>query len=102
MKSEISKIQAAIEAGQGKPVPAPGAVACCRVYVCVQAANSALVAKAAKGLGMIYQKKAHYGLSHVLYVGYDNAKGDVAAKGQGIVVALQGLGIPAYLELAGD
>lgn len=99
---EVGRIYQAILAGKGKPVAVPHGMSCARVYVCVGHSMSAAVAKAAKKAGMIFQKKAHYGYSHALYAGYDTGSGAQAAIGHGIVLALEAIGVPAYLEFGED
>jgi len=86
-----------------KPVAAERPIGCCRVYVLISSEEAAKdVAKAAKKLGKIYQKKAHYGLSRALYVGYDNMDGMAFARGKAIVGALHAAGIGSCVEVCPD
>lgn len=75
---------------------------CGRVYVCVPKEHATAVAAAAKKLGVIFQRKGHYGLSNTLYVGYDNADGRALAKGEAIAESLTKAGIRAYHEVCAD
>lgn len=77
-------------------------MSCARVYVGVPKEHAKGVKAAAKKLGLIFQAKGHYGFTNVLYVGYDNAKGDVAAKGNAIAKAFNEAGVPAYIEYGED
>lgn len=77
---------------------------CGRVYVSVTGDRATIngVAAAAKKLGIIFQRKAHYGMRNALYVGYDNASGRLLAKGEAVAEALTAAGIPAYMDAHGD
>mgnify|MGYP001217401264 CR=1 FL=1 len=99
---EAKKLEFVIGAGMGAPVAVGHGMSCARVYVVVQAEKADLVAAAAKRFGLIFQKKAHYGYSNALYVGYDTGTGRVAAQGNGIVKAFEAEGIKAYLEFGED
>lgn len=77
---------------------------CGRVYVSVSGEREFVnaFAAAAKKLGLIFQRKAHYGLRNALYVGYDNADGNALAKGEAVAEALKARGFSAYSEAFGD
>lgn len=78
---------------------------CGRVYVSVSGCDRATVtaiAAAAKKLGLIFQRKAHYGLRNAIYIGYDNADGNAIAKGEVFAESLKASGIQAYSDAFGD
>lgn len=81
---------------------------CCRVYITFSEEDGKGIAKAAKALqkaGMsscIFQKKAYYGLSNALYVGYDNCDGKALAKATAMIAKLKEFGIVATREECGD
>ena len=63
----------------GDPEPGIGA---CRVYVSLIGKEHVKgIAAAAKSLGKIFQKKAYYGLTNALYIGYDNFSGSELSRG---------------------
>lgn len=102
-KAEVIK---AVEAAFAlRPAPKTGAFGGCgRVYVVVSGDRATInaVAAAAKKLGVIFQRKAYYGLRNALYVGYDNADGRALARGEAIAEHLTAAGIPAYSEACAD
>lgn len=79
---------------------------CCRVYVEIFAGKDRAlindIAAACKEVGQIFQRKAHYGMSNAVYVGYDNHDGHALARGTLIADALRSLGIDAYRSDHGD
>jgi len=103
---EKSSVVEAVTVAFGLQVaPKQGAFGGCgRVYVCVSGDKATInaVAAAAKKLGLIFQRKAHYGLGNALYIGYDNADGRAIARGEAIAESLTKAGLPAYMEACGD
>lgn len=86
-----------------KPVAAEPAIGCCRVYVGISDPEAAkAVAKAAKKIGKIFDKKSHYGTRNALYVGYDNCDGRALARATAIVSALKAAGVDSYRDEHGD
>jgi hypothetical protein len=88
-----------------KVAPKQGAFGGCgRVYisVCGDRAVINAVSAAAKKLGIIFQRKAAYGMRNALYVGYDNADGRAMARGEAIAEYLKANGIVAYMDAHGD
>ena len=86
-----------------KPVTAERGIGCGRIYVAISDKEAAKeVAKAAKKLGKIWQKKSHYGTSNALYIGYDNCDGLALARGTAVVAALKAAGISCYRDEHGD
>lgn len=76
---------------------------CGRAYVCIggdRKAKSA-VRQAAKRLRMVYQSQG-YGVSHALYVGYDNATSKAWSQAEQIAANLRDLGITAYADGVSD
>jgi hypothetical protein len=83
--------------------PAERACGIGRVYVViVDREHTRGIATAAGKLGRIWQKKAHYGMTNALYVGYDNHDGKTMAQGTAIVATLAKYGIKAYRDEHGD
>lgn len=108
----LAAVLAEVKTSTVTPVRASG---CGRVYVClsgfdmtsmtsrkVDAKIVKAVAEAAKKVGMIFQRKAHYGMTNALYVGYDNATGRELAKGELLARRLTEAGVPAYCDAHGD
>lgn len=81
---------------QARPIGA------CRVYVTFSDEHAKGVGAAAKALGKIFQKKAHYGFRNALYVGYDNFEGTVIARANAIEAEFVKQGVSACVEYAGD
>ncbi len=77
-----------------------GTSGCGRVYVVVSGDRSTInaVAAAAKKLNVIFQRRAHYGMSNALYIGYDNADGKALAKGEAVAASLSAAGLSAYMD----
>lgn len=100
---DVAVVKAALSKALAAPAEAKSAGGAGRVYVVVpDNAHAALVGKAAKALGMIYQKRAYYGLRNALYVGYINFVGREWSKALNIVDELSKIGISAYDDLCGD
>lgn len=84
-------------------VPRERGIGCGRIYVIiVDKAQARGIAKAAKALGKIFQRKGYYGITNALYVGYDNCDGRALAHGTAIVTCLQAHGIACYRDEHGD
>jgi phosphomannomutase len=87
----------------GAPVVREQGIGACRVYVSLTDKEHATgIAKAAKALGKIFQRKAHYGLTNALYIGYDNFSGSELSRGATVVKVLQAAGIECYRTEEGD
>jgi len=85
------------------PIARERGIGCGRVYVVISdKAQAKLVEKAAKKLDKIFQKKAHYGMTNALYIGYDNCDGAALARGTAVVKALKEAGINCYRDEHGD
>lgn len=84
------------------PAPKERGCGCCRVYVSVDSAHARGIAKAAKSLGKIFQKKSYYGASNALYIGYDNSDGIALARGSAVVEVLKAYGISCYRDECAD
>lgn len=101
---------------RNEPVTPKRASGCGCVYVCLSGSMNTetlkyekvkpevvkAVAKAAEATGMIFQRKAHYGFSNALYVGYDNADGRALALGELLAQKLTDAGIKAYMDAGAD
>lgn len=86
-----------------KPISAERAIGCGRIYVAISDKEAAKnVAKAAKKIGKIFDKRSHYGTSNALYIGYDNCDGIALARGTAVVAALKAAGISCYRDEHGD
>lgn len=78
-------------------------LSCARVYVMVSdKAHVAGIEAAAKALGKQFQKKAHYGFSNALYIGYDNATGQTYGQGLAVAAHLSVCGISSYCDAGED
>ena len=78
---------------------------CCRVYVCLMGLDQKTRKEAAtfaKAHGMIFQKKAYYGLTDAIYIGYDNCDGIAHGRGKAFAGYLEATGLRCYVELCGD
>ena len=79
------------------------AIGCCRVYVVIsEKAARPLVKAACQISGAMYLKDAHGTSGNAIYVGYDNCRGDVLARGAVLVKALQDVGVVCYRDEVGD
>lgn len=98
------KYRTAIAAAFAAPFHAERPSGCGRVYVCLSIDGKDVkhVKAACKALGLIFQPKAHYGLTNAIYVGYDNASGRLLGKGEAVAQALNALGVKAYMEACAD
>ena len=86
-----------------KPVVRERPVGCCRVYVSICDDGQAKeIAKAARKLGLDFQKRSYYGAKNALYIGYDNLDGKELARGSAVVAALEAAGIACYRVENGD
>lgn len=86
-----------------KPVAAERGIGCGRIYVAItDDAAAKEIAKAAKRLGKIFDKRSHYGTRNALYIGYDNCDGMALARGTAIVSALKAAGVSCYRDEHGD
>lgn len=94
----------AIKAAKDAPYTVDRASGCGRVYVTVGGDRKTInaVAAACKALGLIFQRKAYYGLRNAIYVGYDNADGRALARGKVFAETLRARGISAYDEACAD
>lgn len=100
---KVATVTEVLALAKNKPVQPERGIGCCRVYVSVMdKAKAKEVAKAAKALGMIFQKKGYAGATNVLYVGYDNCDGRALARGAAVVDALNGIGIECYRDEYAD
>jgi len=85
------------------PVTPEQGIGACRVYVSLAEKEHAKgIAAAAKALGKIFQKKAYYGLTNALYIGYDNFSGRELARGTTVQRILTEAGIRCYRSEEGD
>lgn len=75
---------------------------CGRIYVSVASEHARGIARAAKKLGKIYQRRSYYGTSNALYIGYDNSDGRALAQGTAVVSVLASHGISSYRDECGD
>lgn len=77
---------------------------CGRAYVCVSGERTLInaVALACKELGLIFQRKAAYGLRNAIYIGYDNSTGVELAKAKAFAHELKKHGIDAYDDCGSD
>lgn len=76
---------------------------CARVYVAIADDDHAKgIAKAARKLGLDFQKRSYYGTRNALYIGYDNLDGRELARGSAVVAALTAAGITCYRDEQGD
>lgn len=101
------QVTEAIAAANAAPfTPKTGAFGGCgRAYVCIGGKDRKLinaVARACAALGLIFQRKAYYGLRNAIYIGYDNADGRALAKSEAFAASLTAAGIPAYSEACSD
>ncbi len=103
-KVEVFKALEAAKAAPGTPTRASG---CGRAYVCVASGDRKLVnavAEACKKLGLLFERKGHYGVSgrNSIYIGYDNADGRALGRSNAFAEVLNKHGIPAYTDAAAD
>lgn len=107
-RTPLSKaaVAAAFEAAFAAPVgPRERAYGCGRVYVSFCGLTRPEVnalAAAAKKLGKIFQRKAAYGFTNALYIGYDNADGGASARGKAIAESFKAAGLPCYVDYGED
>lgn len=86
-----------------KPVVAERPLGAARIFVAISdPAQAKAIAKAARKLGKVFQKKTCYGDSNAIYIGYDNFDGRDLARGTAVVQALQSAGIASYRVENGD
>jgi hypothetical protein len=93
---------AAIAAAAKETVGKSGINGCCRVYVTFYREDAPLMNRVAKKNGWIFQRRAAYGMTNALYVGYDNCDGKAIWQGQAIAAALKAAGVSACVEYGGD
>ena len=88
------------EAFERRPESTAGMYMCAaRVYVEIfDKEHLKGVEAAAKSLGILFQRKPHYGLSPALYIGLDNGTGAEYGKGMAVATALRAAGIKAHVE----
>lgn len=89
-----------------------GARGCARAYVSLSNKDYskldrkqvAAVKFWAKGCGVIFQTKAHYGLSNAIYIGYDNATGLECAKAEAFAAFVNANSdtLKAYADFGAD
>jgi hypothetical protein len=87
--------------------PARMTSGCGRAYVCVSTTTDKdtlkAVAAACKDLGLLFERKGHYGVGrNSIYIGYDNADGRALAKSRVFAKILTERGISAYDDTASD
>jgi len=100
-KNYTTLLAAALQVGL--EAPKERGIGCGRVYVCIVESEDAKgIAKAAKNLGRIFQKKGYAGMSNVLYVGYDNCDGRALGQGTAIANSLGAAGVRCYRDEQGD
>lgn len=95
----------AVKAASEAPYVSPGrGYGCGRAYVSIDADKATInaIAAACSRLGLIFQRKAHYGLRNAIYIGYDNADGRAIAKSQAFAAELNKRGIKAYDSAESD
>lgn len=97
-----AQYEATLAAAMAAPVTPERGIGCGRIYVSIDTAHARGVQRAAKRLGLIYQKRGHGGTANALYVGYDNCDGRALARGTKIVEVLKAAGIGAYRDEHGD
>lgn len=98
-----AQIEEALRNVLATPVRPERGIGCGRIYVAISDKDQAkMVGKAAKKLGMIWDKKSHYGTPNALYIGYDNCDGNALAKGTAVVNALKAIGVSCYRDEHGD
>lgn len=98
-----AEVEAAFDVACNAP-SGTGPSGCARIYVCiygVDAKTMNLVAATCKKLGLIFQRKAHYGLRNAIYVGY-SMHGREYAKGEAMAAGFTSAGLPAYSTAEGD
>ena len=87
----------------GAAAPKERGLGCGRIYVSIVEKEDARgIAKAAKSLGHLFQKRGYAGATNVLYVGYDNCDGEALGQGTAIVKSLQEAGVRCYRDEYGD
>jgi hypothetical protein len=94
----VQVLQSAFDA----PVTMERGVGCGRIYVVVDKEHAKGISTAAKKLGKIFQRTAHYGMKNALYVGYDNCDGRALSRGTKIVETLRAAGIGCHRDEHGD
>lgn len=97
----------ALVAAKAAPFTSPGrGYGCGRAYVCVSSSNGRAtinaVSAACKALGMIFNRKGYNVGPNAIYIGYDNAKGDMIAKSEAFAAALNAKGIACYADAGED
>lgn len=79
---------------------------CGRAYVCVSTTDRVLlrhVAAACKALGLLFERKGHYGVgANSIYIGYDNADGRALGRAAAFAAVLNQNGIHCYTDAASD
>jgi hypothetical protein len=100
-KNYVTLLNAALQAGRS--ASKERGLGCGRVYVCIVESEDAKgIAKAAKTLGRLFQKKGYAGMTNVLYVGYDNSDGLALGQGTAIAESLKASGVRCYRDEQGD
>lgn len=101
VKNYTKLLSEALAAGAASPKER--GMGCGRIYVCIVEKDDAKgIAKAAKTLGRIFQKKGYAGMTNVLYVGYDNSDGKALGQGTAIANSLAASGVRCYRDEQGD
>jgi len=76
---------------------------CARIYVMAYGKEAAKkLQTAAKQAGLTFQKKAAYGLTNAMYIGYDTGSKTVYGQGEAVAANLRKLGIECYVEAGED
>ena len=98
----VALLTAALAAPFTRPARGYG---CGRAYVAISGSDRKVVngvASAAKKLGKIFQRKGYAGARNVLYIGYDNATGEMLAKAEAVATYLTNNGVSAYSDAYAD
>lgn len=102
-----TKVIEAIMAAKTAPFTSPGrGYGCGRAYVCVNTSNGRAtinaVAAACKALGLVFIRKGYNFGPNAIYIGYDNARGDMIAKSEAFAAVLKLKGIDCYADAGED
>lgn len=102
-KTEVLEALTAAKSAPFAPGPISG---CGRAYVCVMSKDKEVlkaVAAACKSLGLLFDRKGHYGTGkNSIYLGYDNADGRALAQSRAFAKVLNDRGLPAYDDAVAD
>jgi hypothetical protein len=106
-KAMKTRVIEALVAAKAAPFVSPGrGYGCGRAYVCVSSTNGKkvinAVAKACKDLGLIFIPKGYNFGNNAIYIGYDNARGNMIAKSEAFAAVLNAKGISCYPDAGED